>query len=551
VTLPAPVLALREPSSTEWREVLGEIERALSAEAAGAALRPADEAPGEAVQDTAPIAVGESAGRLLLLARGGTLIERREAVRRLGDVLAGHVNAEDVGRREIAASLDRAWDPDIAYELTHSLRHASGAMADDALETLNRTQDLMTDLLGAIERYWDAADPVDPILALSPEERTLVGVFCRDMPDLPASHLSELLVQLLRMGATAPLREATFALIPAGDARILPALVRLLEDGEQSVRLAAARALGRVDDPRAPAALARALEREQGAEARTVLGGSLALAGDPSAAPEIRTALGSSESVLVEVALESLATAGGVQDVRAICERLDPSAPGLAVAAAWALARVGTASALPPLETALARAELPAVRIALAEAAETVRARCALAGEAAIPAQHEPSAHASAIRALALRGAPELPAKVSLWSRARSRVRDYWGRTLFAFGLDRAASRSFARASALNPRAILASLREGRSRMRHGEHEEALAAFRRALGRDRTAASSRREELADLVRVYLRESTRLEDASDRTQARQTLDELLALDLALVPLPLRLELARRREVLRRT
>jgi len=551
VTLLAPVLALRERSSTDWHEVLGEVERALSGEVAEAALRQADTAPGEAVQDTAPIAIGESAKRLLLLARGGTLTERREAVRRLGDVLAGHVSAEDVGRKEIAASLDRAWDPDIAYELTHSLRHASGAMADDAIETMNRTHDLMAELPAAIERYWDGADPVDPILALSPEERTLVGVFCRDMPDLVASHLSELLAHLLRVGATAPLREVTFALIPAGDARILPALVRLLEDGEQSVRLAAARALGRIDDPRAPAALLRALAREKGAEARTVLGGSLALAGDRSAAREIRVALDSSESVLVEVALESLATAGGQEDVRAICSRLDASTPGLAVAAAWALARVGNATALPPLETALARAELPAVRIALAEAAETVRARCTLSGEAAIPAQREPSAHASAIRELALRGGPEPPAKVSLWSRARSRVRDLWGRTLFAFGLDRAAAVSFARAAALNPRAALTSLREGRARTRRGEHEEALAAFRRALGRDRMVVSSRREELADLVRVYLRESTRLEDASDRTQARQTLDELLALDLGLVPLPLRLELARRREVLRRT
>lgn len=547
MNLPAPVTELSQPTTADWRDVVTAVERALGDELAGAQVRAADAAPGEAVQETAPIPPDVPGRRLLLLSRGGSLSERREAVRRLGDVLAGRAAADDVGRREIAARLAQAWDPDIAYELTHSLQHAGGIAGRDAVETTTRTQVLTGDLLAAIDRYWDGADPVDPMLALLPEERMLVGVFCRDMPDLVVSHLSELLVSLLRIGAVAPLREVTFALIPAGDARILPALVRLLEDGAESVRLAAARALGRIDDPRAPAALVRALDREKAPEARTVLGASLALTGDRRAAEEIRAALHSPEGVMVEAALEGLATAGERDDVKAIAARLDPAEPALAVAAAFALARVGDASALVPLETALARAELPAVRTALGEASAVVRARCALAGETTIPAIPEPSAHASAIRSLAR----VAPAHVSLSARLRAWVRSGWARTLLSLGLERAAARQFAKVSAMNPRRALAPLREGQLRLRRGEHDEALAAFRRAIARETGVVAARREALADLVRVYLRESTRLEEASLRTQARQTLDELLALDLANVPLPLRLELARRREVLRRT
>ncbi|MBI2897686.1 MAG: HEAT repeat domain-containing protein [Deltaproteobacteria bacterium] len=552
MTVPEAVRALERPAEArDWPELVAGLAVALGDEIRACELPPADSDTGEAVSVTQRIARGLGASRLLLIVRAGTLPERREAARRLGDMLAGRVDPGDVSRPKIVVGLEGAWDPEIAYEIARALGSAGGAVGRDATATASRTQLLVVDLERGIERYWNGEDVVDPILALLPEERTLVGVFCRDMPDLVVSHSSELLVHLLRTGAIAPLREVTFALIPAADARLIPALVRILEDGTGSVRLAAARALARIDDPRAPAALARALERETEPEARTVFGGSLALAsGDRRAATELRDALASPESVVVEAALEGLAAAGAQEDVRSVCARLGRPEPAIAVAAAWTLARIGDAAALPDLESALSDAVLPAVKVALAGASDRVRARAELAGERGLAIRAEPSA-----RPLAVRGpSPDsgtAPPGPSIWSRTRARVRDLFGRFFSSLGLHRAAARHFARAAALDPGAGATLLGEGCSRLRLGDHGEAMIAFRRALSRDPAAVQRRRAALADLVRVYLRESTRLEDASHRVEARQTLDELLALDLSAAPLPLRLEVARRREVLRRT
>ena len=116
----------------------------------------------------------------------------------------------------------------------------------------------------------------------------------------------------------------------------------------------------------------------------------------------------------------------------------------------------------------------------------------------------------------------------TLFARARARVRYWLGRTLDGLGLERSAVRHYARARALNPRAVPTLLREGRLRLRQGD-AEALVPFRHALAQDPIVVERNGEALADLTRVYLRECMRLEDAGQRLEARAVLDELLALD----------------------
>lgn len=140
-------------------------------------------------------------------------------------------------------------------------------------------------------------------------------------------------------------------------------LQRLLGDHDPDVRIAAARALGRIGDPAAANALLGALSGSRTVPPGAVTGALLDLGADGDG--PVREALGAPDPVVRAVAVEiaglrgALALADPVRSVLAA----DPD-PQVRLQAAASLGRLGTSAALPELLAATGPHEHPAVRLA-------------------------------------------------------------------------------------------------------------------------------------------------------------------------------------------
>ena len=146
------------------------------------------------------------------------------------------------------------------------------------------------------------------------------------------------------------------AAVPAA----VPDLVRLTQDRSEDVRRVAARALGRMGDPRGVRALISALEEPRALSQGTV--GLAMVRMGPAAAPGLREALGSDDPSVRAMAADVLGHLGDTDAVPRLMDRLHDDEVNVRLAAAAALRRIGSPQARPALaHTALSDQE-PAVR---------------------------------------------------------------------------------------------------------------------------------------------------------------------------------------------
>jgi tetratricopeptide (TPR) repeat protein len=321
--------------------------------------------------------------RLVNLLRVGDLVRKREAALMLGEFL--------VRRRKLASeehyrlaldALTSNRDPAVALETTESLARLGGAEARRAKAAVERMEAFFDKLTDRIRHYWDGALQDDPLGELSDSDLVSLGIWMRRAPDYIAGHVAEDMLARLGRGETSALASVTSAVVPSGDARLLPVLIRVLQDAGYEARVAAIKAIAHIDDPRSLGALRKSLRHATDELERVMLARALANFGDDSGRADLLDRLdGSTPSFVLE---ETLKAVGLLPDMEpAVLERIEglvesPSS-AIALAAIRALSLQGDADTVERLEKLAA--ERVTLRAAANRAAGDLRARLALAGD--------------------------------------------------------------------------------------------------------------------------------------------------------------------------
>lgn len=477
---------------------------------------------------------------LVRLATGGTLFESRAAVMRLDRFLRGDRGGFSVADpRAVAEALEMRLEGDLGPEIDDVLVALPGGPGGRARARRGRAQRIVEKFDRDVRRFWDGEEPVDPLPALDDEALATLGTYISDASDPVAGHVAETLRRLLIERSGDSLERIVSALALCGDERLVPALVRVLQDGTPAARMHAARALAPIDDPRVPAALRKAFRHAATVEETLVIGGVAAAHGDRVGAAAVAGHVSADQPPhLVELALLAMAHVGEPPHAALVAPFLESGRTGVARAAAVALGAFGDAAAIAPLANAAARPEMrPHVERALSR----IRARLDLAGH-----------HGAGPSTLAPPSSGEIARRPRTRLAARTLGRWHYalGVLWLLLGRRRAALRRFDLAHEHNPYLVGPLLARARIALRERRLDAAVTALRAAL---RVAASTvlQRPDRANLViRVYLRHADAGVAAGQASRALEALDELLGYDLRFADVDLRLDIERRRDAVAR-
>jgi HEAT repeat protein len=494
----------------------------------------------------APIERTSDVATLWCLVRTGRTAERRAAVERLGALIgSGKIKGEGFSERQLVAGLAEMRDPRVAYEVDNALSRLPGSAGRGARHRLARADRLLARVEEAARRFWTGDEETDPLHKLVREESLRLGMWLRRGSDVLASHVAEHLKSLLGRAAPAQLVDAVGALIPSGDARLLPVLGRILPDGPIQARVATARALARIADPRVHPALVKAFRHATDRLEKVVIAGALGQYGDRQALPFLLEVLGDSEPALGEETLRSLGDLGAPEAAPRLLPFLDGERAAIARASAQALVRCGGSDALDALRDRT-RLRHPHAT-ALGEAADALALRLRISG---LIEDGERRVFVAPVRESDGADAPLAPARPRppVWAWARAAVLLLLG-LVWAFLLQRERAISALAASArLDPRAPAPHVRAAAIHAASGRDDLAVEAFRRALAADRAALTGRSAWVTRLCNAYVRHADDLVSEGQRRRALEVLDELAPLDLGEASVDLRLAIARRRDAL---
>lgn len=472
---------------------------------------------------------------LLGVLRGGSLRQRRAALRVLVE------RAPDLGRklRQLAETLDGLRDVELEPMLVQVRTELPGALGRKARSALSTWRNSLSDLEERIVAFWEGEHQVEPIMDLPGDERAQLLLRTQLLPDRVLRHLAAVIEG--EDGVSE--RSARLALVEsvryAGDPRLVPSLIVLVESGRSEVVVEAARALRRIDDPRVRPALARVYERTVTDAARAMLAGALGAHGDRRGADYVRQLLDRDERDVRMAALEALDTLGGPEDAEAVAGLL--SQPALRLAAVHTLARIGDARSLDALADAQTDNPSSALRAAIEEAREAILARMDLRGEDATRAR-EATSRLSLVE--------QRPPKTPAGARFRAWRLLLFGQLLLAFGAMGAGIRRLERAAALRADWAPPWVAIAMAHARKSRYAQALAAFRRAIESDPRVVERNPLVVRSLARTFLRRAEQVERDGRRDVARGLLGEVLDLDLRRAPSSVRFELQRRRRALQR-
>jgi len=474
--------------------------------------------------------------------RGGNLRQRRAATLRIGELLeSGRMPSAQA--REASEALVQLRAFAIAYEAWHVCSRLPGAEGRKARAAGQTWQELASQCEQDARAYWDGDYAEEPIMALPDDQRVQLLVRTRDMSDELVRHLSALIEGCV--GSSDERGRATLmgALLNAGDPRLLPALRSVLEGGENELIVLAARAIARIDDPRAHAALKTAYDLTAQAEQRLLLGGALGTTGDSRALGYVREAIAGGHEGLLRHALKALGELGGSDDVQAVTELLANRDPGVVMGAVQTLGRIGDARALRPLADLLRGAESSALRAEIEDSLEAIRARMELLGEEAPALSVAAHTFDTAQRAALVKRKD--PATV----RMRARWSFVLGHAWLAVGAFARAVARLEAAAALRPDWVAPVLGVALAYARRNESAQAVASFRRALEIDRGAVENNGAAAGMLAHVFLRRAEAVARDGRADIARGLLEEALSFDLRRAPSDLRFAIEQRLQVLR--
>lgn len=480
---------------------------------------------------------------LLALLRAGSLPQRRAAVLRVGELIGDaaqppeHVRAAD----EVLAEL-RSFP--IAYELWRVRSGLPGAEGRQARSEGERWSELAAKYERDVLAFWDGEGGEEPTAALADDTRAQLLVRTRDLSDVCVRHLSSVVQGCDGASGRDARASLLRALRHAGDPRLLPALHSVLDGEELDLAALGARALASIADPRVEPILGAAYERTSAPDLRLVLAHGLAVQGDQRALGYVREVVAGGDERLLPRALEALGELGGRDDVRSLTVLLGQREREARVvgAAVHALGRIADGRALIPLAELRTPETSSALLAEIEEAELAIRARMELLGEEA-PARalkahgFDTAKHTALVRR-------KDPALV----RARARWSYLLGRCWLGIG---ASNRGIARleaAAALRPDWVAPVLALAVFAARRGELAQALPAFRRALGIDRSAVERNAAAARLMAETFLRRAEAMARDGREEIARGLLEEALAFDLRKAPSALRFALEQRQQAI---
>lgn len=480
---------------------------------------------------------------LVAVMRAGTLRQRRAAVARLGQLLREPRGVPTEQVRAATESLVHMRKFELAYELSIACAELPGAEGRRARTGRKEWDRLVEEVTPRVLSFWEGQMAEEPILALHADQRAQLLARTRDLPPLLSAHLAAVIEGVDGVTDLPSRRTMLTVLRDAGDPRLLPSLRAVLESGESELVPAAARALGRVDDPRVHMVLKRAYERAVRAEHRLALSASLGMVGDVRGLAYVREVAAEGEPRLVPAALAALDHVGTYDDVQVVTHRLLDPDPTVATAAARTLGRIGDSRALLPLSRLGAKTDRSALRAEIEESRAAVTARMELLGEEPPPADAAVEALDTTDRAAMVK------ARDPAWLRVRARWSLLLGYGFLALGMRAKAVGSFEAAAAMRPRWLSPLIALALAYGRRDAHAQTLAAFRRALQVDRRAVERHPAAIRHLARAFLRRAETLEGEGRADVAFGLLEEALSLDLRRAPSGLRFALGERHEALR--
>ncbi len=491
-----------------------------------------EEAPGE--QDEQEATREHDVQRLVNLLRVGGLVDKRRAALTLGDFLVRKrklASEEHYGLALDALTSNR--DPAVALEATESLARLGGAEARRANAVVERMEAFFDKIADRVRHYWDGVLQDDPLPSLSDSDLVSMGIWMRRAPDYIAGHVAEYMLARLGRDETRALASVTGAMVPSGDPRLLPVLIRVLQDAEYEARVASIKAIAHIDDPRSLGALRKALRHATDALERVMLARALASFGDDSGREDLLTRLDeSSPSFVREEALKAVGLLPEVEP--AVMERIgklvESPAPAIAVAALRALSLRGDGDTVEHLERLAA--ERVTLRAAINRAAGDLRARLALAGD-------ERYAGPGGDLALAAVKTP------GLLLRARSVLWYLLGVVFAALHRWQRARRAAGRASRINPSSAKGHFLTGYVWIQEGQDDAAIESYRQGLQIDSLFPVRQWGEADRLLGAYLRHAEVLaRRLGRRDESIALLEETEFIDLRSADPNLKIEVVRR-------
>ncbi|HKP56991.1 MAG TPA: hypothetical protein VJV78_09735 [Polyangiales bacterium] len=482
---------------------------------------------------------------LLLVVRAGSFFQRRESVRRIGELLSSSSTqlASDL-RRQALDTLTRLQHTELAHEIGVALARLPGGEGRAARADQRTRAERAGHVEARIVAFWDGEESEEPLTQLAPEERAQLLLRLRGLPDLLARHVGALLEDAQVLGQ-APLRRMLLSSLEhSGDPRLLPALRSqfLMQDAETFD--GCVRALASIEDPRVLPLLRDAYERAARSRDRLLLGAALGCQGDSRGLGLAREALAaqtSGDPALVPPALELLAELGGSEDIQRVTELLDHPEETAARAAIRALGRIGDGRALAPLAALRARAQSSALRAQIEDAELSIHARVELLGEEA-PSQQATHAAWDTNKMVARVRARD-PATV----RVRARLYHFFAYLWLLCGAQLRAIARFEAAAALRPEWIAPVLALALLYARSGQIPQALAAFRRAVDIDRYELEADGHAITALAQTFLRRAEAMEREGRLDIARSLVEEVLSYDLRKAVAEVRFALQERLEL----
>jgi hypothetical protein len=478
---------------------------------------------------------------ILAVLRAGSRRQRRAALDRLRERLRDRRLVHTDAVRKAIQTVTALRDVELGHELAQARAELPGTQGRQARHEHDQWKRLTAQVEAAIRAFWDGQSNIEPIHVLPGDQRATLLMRISELPDAVIRHLSAIIegndgcVPLeSRIGLIASLRYAT-------DARLVPALVSLVEAERGQLVARAARVLGGIDDARVHPALAERFERSFVNEERIALAGALGMHGDCRGLSEVRNSLEEDQPQLLLQALEAMESLGSSDSTDAVIKFLNHSDATVAIQAARTAARIADGRALDTLTEQHNATPVPALRAAIEDALSAIAARMELRGEEATTIDWSEVGNKPAPR----KGARDsLPSIVLGW-------RDYFmGRVWLLFGRVTWANARFESAAAHRAGWAVPLIGIGMAFARCEQYARALPAFRRAIERDRPRIERNPILVRAMAKSFLHRAEQVEREGRDDVARGLVGEVLTLDLRRAPGTVRFELKRKHDVLSR-
>lgn len=477
---------------------------------------------------------------LIAVVRGGTLVQRRAAVVRIGALLA-HGRQDPEVTKEAMVMLHQLRDVELLYERAKARETLPGAQGRRARTEAEQWRATLKKVEASVASFWDGESRVEPILALPGDQRAMLLARVRDLPDPIVAHLSAVIEGCDGATDEAGRMALLSSLRYAGDRRLVPSLSMLLATAPADLAIEAARVLGRIDDPRVRPALLAAFDRSLVDSRRAVLVGALALQGDYRGCGYVRELLETADAHVRLAALEALEAVGSSEDSESVAAGLEEQDTVLLARTVRTLARVGDRRVLPGLLALRERTSVSALWAEAEDAIAAIRARLELRGE-------EPQTGDTLV--FKVPAAPVERKTVTTLARLQAR-RDLWvGSLWLLLGFFGRAMARFDAAALRRPGWTPPLVAAGMAYIGREEFARALTAFRQAIAADRSRLERNAIVIKAIAHAFLRRAEEMERDGRKDIARGLVGEVLALDLRRAPGALRFELVRRQEALRR-